>query len=49
MNVEEEINNIQKKKIKEVVTEMITPIKMDFNVDLKAIKKSVDEIQKKQG
>ena len=45
MDHEAELNNLQRKQIKSVVVELLTPFKQATNVDLKAMKKFFNEIK----
>jgi septal ring factor EnvC (AmiA/AmiB activator) len=45
-NPEAEINKIQRKLIKEVVQEITTPMQRNFNVDLKTLRKIIEECMK---
>ena len=38
-----ELNNLQRKVIKEVVVELLTPVQRNMNVELKSLRKAVDE------
>ena len=40
---EEKFNNITRRMISDVVREHLTPIQMQFNVDIKSLKRSIDE------
>ena len=42
---EAELNNLQRKQIKSVVVELLTPFKQATNVDLKAMKKFLGEVR----
>ena len=46
INPEIEINKIQKKSIRDTITEMLTPLQRKTNVDFKAIRKVLDECVK---
>ena len=40
---EAELNALQRKLIKEVVVELLTPVQRNMNVDLKSLRKALDE------
>ena len=46
VNPEEELNNIQRKKIKDVVTELLTPVQLELKVDMNSLKKKIEECSK---
>lgn len=46
VNPEEELNNIQRKKIKDVVTELLTPVQLELRVDMNSLKKQIAECSK---
>lgn len=46
INPEEQINKIQRKQIKEVVVEMLTPVQRNMNVDFKQLKKVIEDCMK---
>ena len=45
-NPEAEINKIQRKLIKDICVEIITPIQRNFNVDIKQLRKILEECMK---
>ena len=39
-----EINKLQRKLVKEIVVELLTPVQRNFNVDFKSLRKVIGEI-----
>lgn len=48
MNNTDRADLLQRKKVKQVVTEFFTPIQRDINVELKYLKKQMEEVTTQQ-
>jgi hypothetical protein len=43
---EMQVNNIQKKRIRETAQEVVTPVELELKVDVKQLRKQLEELKK---